>query len=140
MLGTEGVLDSIQTSAEEEILALEHSALEKWAQGDTTGYVEIGRDDVTWFDFAEGEQLRLEGLAAFREYLEPLAGQIPPHKYDMLNPKLQLYGDAAILTFHWKGTLPDGSQLPRWKATSVYHRKDGKWRQVHGHWSMVQNG
>lgn len=140
MSGIGSTSNVIDTNAGEEIIALERSALDKWAQGDTTGYVDIGADDVTWFDFTEGEQLRLEGLEAFRNFLAPLAKEIPPHTYDMLDPKLQIYGDSAVLTFHWKGSLSDGSQLPKWKATEVYHRKDGKWRQVHGHWSIVQGG
>ena len=129
---------TIHTNADEEIIALERSALDKWAQGNALGYVDISADDVTWFDFAEGEQLRVEGLAALRKYLIPLAEQIPPHTYDIVNPRVQVYGNSAILTFHWKASLPDGGPLPEWKATSVYYWKDGAWRQVHAHWSIVQ--
>ena len=129
---------TIHTNADEEIIALERSALDRWAQSDPMGYVDIGTDDVTWFDFEEGEQLRVEGLEALRKYMTPLAEQIPPHTYEIVNPRVQVYGNSAILTFHWKGTLPDGTPLPKWKTTSVYHWKDGKWRQVHAHWSLVQ--
>ena len=127
-------------NADEEILALERSALDKWAQGNTLGYVDLGAPDVTWFEFTDGEQERVEGLEAVREYLTPLAGQIPPHTYELVKPKVQVYGDTAILTFHWKASMADGTPLPMWKATSVYYWNDGQWRMVHAHWSSIQSG
>ena len=123
---------------EEEVVALERSALDGWAQGDTSGFLDIVADDVTWFDFTEGEQLRVEGLEAVRAYLEPMGEGIPPHTYELVSPKVQVYGDCAVLTFHWSAVSPDGTPLPKWKATSVYHRENGRWRQVHAHWSVVQ--
>jgi ketosteroid isomerase-like protein len=124
-------------NADKEIIALERSALDKWSQGNTIGYVDISADDVTLFEFTEGEQQRVEGLEALRKYLAPLGAQIPPHTYDIVNPKVQVYGNTAILTFHWKASTTDGKPLPKWKTTSVYLWKDGKWRMVHAHWSIV---
>jgi len=72
-------------------------------------------------------------------YLEPFEGQIPLHTYSIENPKVQVYGNAAILTFHYSGTMTDGTPMPKWKATSVYFWKDGEWRMVHAHWSLVQS-
>jgi len=125
-------------NADEEIIALERSALDKWSQSNTRGYVDISADDVTWFDFTPGKQLRIDGIEAFRNYMASLAGQIPLHTYDIVNPKVQVYGNTAILTFHWNASTPDGQPLPSWKATSVYNWKDGKWHMVHAHWSNVQ--
>ena len=130
--------DTTHQNADKEIIALERSALDKWSQGNARGYIDIGADDVTLFDFAPGAQLRMEGIEAFRNYMAPLAEQIPPHTYDIVNPKVQVYGNTAILTFHWKASTTDGKALEGWKATSVYHWKNGKWRMVHTHWSIVQ--
>lgn len=126
-------------NAEEEIVALERSALDKWSQGSAMGYAEIGAQDVTWFDFTAGEQQRVDGLEALRKYMESFEGQIPPHTYSIENPKVQVYGNAAILTFHYAGTTTDGTPMPKWKATSVYYWNDGQWRMVHAHWSLVQS-
>lgn len=126
-------------NAEQEIIALERSALDKWAQSNTGGYIDISAEDITWFDFTPGAQLRIDGLEAVRNYLAPFVGQIPPHTYEMVNPKVQVYGNTAILTFHWKATMTDGNPMDGWKTTSVYNWKDGKWRQVHAHWSAVQS-
>lgn len=100
--------------------------------------MDIAADDVTLFDFEPGAQLRMEGLEAFRNYMSPIAEQVPPHTFDIVNPKVQAYDDTAILTYHWNAFMTDGKPLPSWKATSVYHWKDGQWRMVHTHWSTVQ--
>ncbi len=127
-------------NAGQEIIALERSALDKWAQSNTGGYIDISADEITWFDFQPGAQLRVEGLPAVRNLLEPLTGNIPLHTYDLVDPKVQIYGNTAVLTFHWKASMTDGTPLGGWKATSVYTLKDGKWLQVHAHWSPVQSG
>ncbi|MBN2631975.1 MAG: nuclear transport factor 2 family protein [Bacteroidales bacterium] len=124
---------------DQEIIALERSALDKWAQSNTGGYVNISADDVTWFDFNPGAQLRMDGIQEVRKFLEPLSGNIPPHTYDLVDPKVQVYGSTAVLTFHWKASMADGTPLGGWKATSVYTLKDDNWRQVHAHWSVVQS-
>lgn len=138
LLLCEGCSETTHQNAEQEIIALERSALDKWSQGNTLGYIDISADEVTWFDFMRGAQPRIEGLEAVRNYLEPFSGQIPPHTYDIVNPKVQIYGHTAVLTFHWKGSTTDGIALGGWKVTSVYHRTNGKWRMVHAHWSIVQ--
>jgi uncharacterized protein (TIGR02246 family) len=130
--------DTTHPNAAEEIIALERSALDKWSQANSLGYIDISADDVTLLDFTPGEQLRIEGLEALRNYMAPVAEQVPPHTYEIVNPKVQSYGNTAILTFHWKASTTDGKALEGWKATSVYHWKDGKWRMVHAHWSIVQ--
>lgn len=127
-------------NAAQDVIALERSALDKWAQGNTHGYVEIGAEDVTWFDFNPGPQRRVEGVGALSKLLAPLDGHIPQHTYELADPKVQVYENTAILTFHWSGTTRDGQPLGRWKVTSAYHWKDGKWRMVHAHWSVVQAG
>ena len=125
-------------NAAQEIIALERSALDEWSQGNTLGYIDISADDVTWFDI-QGQQLRIEGIEAVTNFLAPLAEGVPPHTYELVDPEVQVYGDIAVLTFHWRGTTTDGEDLPRWKATSVYHWQDGDWRMVHANWSIVQD-
>jgi len=126
-------------NAWDEIVALERSALDKWSQSDPSGYIDIGAEDVTWFDFEPGKQLRIDGLEAFRNYLMPLGALVPPHTYEMLNPKVQIYGNVGILTFQWSASTKDGEPLPKWKSTSVYGKEKEKWRMVHAHWSTVQD-
>ena len=124
-------------NAEQEIIALERSAADQWSRGNPLGYANNAADDVTWFDDI-GAQSRVVGLAAYRKYLASLEGQIPPHTYEIVDPKVQLYGDIAILTFHWHGAMTDGKPMPKWKVTSVYQYSGGKWHMVHANWSLVK--
>ncbi len=53
---------------------------------------------------------------------------------DMANPKVQVYGDVAILSYNYIGISKDkdGKTEPnRAKSTRVYAKKGGKWMLVH---------
>ena len=53
---------------------------------------------------------------------------------EMLNPKVQVYGDVAILSYNYMGMTrdKDGNTEPvRAKSTRVYVKKSGSWKLVH---------
>jgi uncharacterized protein (TIGR02246 family) len=122
---------------EQAVLAQERRALDQWARGNPLGYLEIDAEDVTYFDDL-GAQSRIEGREAMRQYFTSLKGKIPPHRYELVDPKVQVYDDIAILTLRYHPFTPDGKPGPQWKATSVYHQLDGEWRIIHAHWSMAK--
>lgn len=124
-------------NAEQAILAQERRALDRWSQGKPVGYVDIDADDITYFDDI-GAHTRVDGIEAMRNYFESLEGKIPPHRYELVAPKVQIYGDIGILTLRYHAHATDGEPLTRWKATSVYRRIAGEWRIVHAHWSIVK--
>jgi ketosteroid isomerase-like protein len=128
-----------QQDAEQAIVAQERRALEQWAQGNPLGYLDIDADDVTYFDDI-GAHSRVDGIGAVRTYLTTLKGKIPPHRYELLDPKVQLYGDIGILTLRYDAYGTAAQPVSRWKATSVYRRTNGHWRIVHAHWSLVKDG
>ena len=124
-------------NAEQAILDQERRALDQWASGNPLGYIDIDADDVTYFDDI-GAHSRIDGLDRLRTYLAGLVGKIPPHRYDLVDPKVQIYGDVAILTLRYQPSDAGGKPLTAWKATSVYRRSATDWRIVHAHWSMVK--
>lgn len=119
------------------ILAQERRALDRWSQADPTGYITGYASDVTYFDDI-GAHHRIDGIAALRGYFTSLDGKVPPHRYEIVNPKVQMYGDIGVLTMRYEPFAPDGKPLQHWKATTVYRRDGGEWRVVHAHWSMVK--
>ena len=123
-------------SAEEAILAQERKALDRWSAGDPEGYVQTAADDVTYVDFI-GAQIRVDGIDALRDYLSGIEGQYPAHTYEVVNPRVQVYGDVGILTQHYYPTSLDGEPMGASKATCVYRRSDGAWHLVHAHWSLL---
>jgi ketosteroid isomerase-like protein len=94
-------------------------------------------DDYTEFngDFAT----RIEGKALAVRLSE--AGTKGPGKIlaaEMLNPKVQSYGDVAILTYNYAGVVSgkDGDSKPvRAKSSRVYVKQGGKWKLVHANFA-----
>ena len=59
---------------------------------------------------------------------------------EMLSPKVQVYGDTAVLTYTYLGYFRerDGSiSKSLEKATRVYVRQSGHWMLVHAHFSAA---
>lgn len=62
---------------------------------------------------------------------------------DMANPKVQVYGDTAILTYNFVGMRKDkdGKVAPsNAKSTRVYAKMNGKWMLVHANFAPVMGG
>ncbi len=60
---------------------------------------------------------------------------------EILNPRVQTYGDTAILTYNAAGLnlRKDGTTNPtNSKITRVYARQGGRWQNVHTHISAVE--
>lgn len=126
-----------QRDAERAIIAQERRAMDQWSQGNPLGYLDVDADDVTYFDDIAANS-RIDGVEAMRSYFTSVKGKIPPHRYEIVDPKVQLYGDIGILTLRYHASTTDGKPLTRWKATSVYRRRGAEWRIVHAHWSTVK--
>jgi ketosteroid isomerase-like protein len=59
---------------------------------------------------------------------------------EMANPKVQVYGDVAILTYNYIGSTlkADGEVEPSLaKSTRVYAKIDGAWKLVHANFAPV---
>ena len=59
---------------------------------------------------------------------------------DMMNAKVQVYGDVAILTYNYVGVdqAKDGKTSPSAaKSTRVYVRSGGEWKLVHANFAPV---
>ena len=125
---------STSTDISKTIIALEKGALDKWNQGNPSGYLDISADDVTYFDpFTEQ---RLDGIEALKQYYEPIKGQIVS-KYDMLNPKVTATNDMAVLTFNLHSY--EGNKVIKWNCTEVYRLEpNGQWKIVQTHWSFIK--
>ena len=118
----------------DEIIQLEKHALERWSRGDPSGFLEVSAADVVYFDpFLER---RLDGLTALTAYYESLRGKVSASRFELLHPRVQLLGGAAVLTFHFVSYGGNGN-VHRWNCTEVYRRDPGGWRIVQTHWSFT---
>jgi Calcium/calmodulin dependent protein kinase II association domain len=118
------------------IVALERAALDRWGKGDPGGYLEINAVEVTYFD--PFQETRLNGLTALCALYEQIRGKIRIDRDEMIDPRVQVIGGAAVLTFQF---ISQGSEgLSRWNCTEVYQQFDDDWKIVHSHWSFAMAG
>jgi ketosteroid isomerase-like protein len=57
----------------------------------------------------------------------------------MLNPKVQVYGEIAILSYNYAGVVKgnDGKVTnTKAKSTRVYLKTNGSWKLVHGNFGL----
>jgi len=120
---------------EEKIISIEKKTLDRWKNGDTFGFIEAAAEDITYFDPTLA--VRIDGLKQFRDYLAPMKGTFSFPSYELLNPKVQLYGDIGVLTFNFIGHSEDGKS-DAWNATEVYRRAGNEWKIVSSHWSKTK--
>ncbi len=122
-----------------ELMTLESAAMERWRKGDPWGFTDISAPEVTYFD--TGTPKRLDGLDALKAEYAKRVGKIRYDVMEFIDPKVQVHGDAAVLSYRFFSTLlnPDGSIAGRipWNCTEVFSKKDGKWKIVHTHWSYI---
>ncbi|HNQ24871.1 MAG TPA: nuclear transport factor 2 family protein [Phycisphaerae bacterium] len=124
------------TDVQTTIVSMERAALDRWGKGETAAYTDIYAQEITYFD--PDLTGRVDGLPAMRELLAPYEGKIKVERYDMINPKVQVHGDVAVLSFNLIDYLrtPEGTiTTEAWNSTEVYARIGGKWRIIHSHWS-----
>ena len=141
LVGMVGVaMAQSDTEAAAQVIATERAALDRWGKGDPSGFMELAAPEITYFD-PEREK-RLDGKAAFHDLLEPIRGKIKIDRYELIDPKVQIHGDVALLTFNLANYArrPDGAEAPgsRWNSTEVYARIEGGWRLIHSHWSLTK--
>ena len=99
-----------ERAADVDVIAIERASLERWAKGDPGGFLSNYAPDVTYYD--PSQERRIDGLQAMTAYLTPLRGKLSIDRYEMLNTKVQRYGDVAVLTYNVVNyrKLPDGTE------------------------------
>jgi ketosteroid isomerase-like protein len=122
------------SDAAREILALEKAAMERWSKGDVEGYLHSSSDEVTYFDPFTAK--RLNGLPELSTLYRSFAGQFHFDRFEFADPKIQLSGNVAVLTYNLITYV--GSKEERWNATMVYQNTRGKWKIIHTHMSLTQ--
>ncbi len=126
-----------QEEVEKTVLEIERQALDYWSAGNPTKFPDNFANDASYFDDIAAHT-RLDGLEEIQNHFTSLEGAVPPHKYEIVDQRVQSFGNTAILTLRYHSTLEDGLHGPPWKATSVYHYNNEKWQVVHAHWSLVK--
>lgn len=129
-----------EQQADADVIATERAALERWGKGDPDGFLSTYAPEITYFD--PTQERRVDGLPAMTAVLSPVRGKIHIDRFEILNPKVQRYGDVAVLSYNIVNyqKQQDGTVRPttRWNSTAVFRRLDGKWRTIHSHFSYTK--
>ncbi len=116
------------------LIAMERATLDRWIRGDPSGFLEISAPDVVYFD--PYRPRRIDGLEALTALYKEIWGKVLLDRYELLNPLVQVIGDAAVLTFNYVSYT--GETESRWNCTEVYRRNEDRWQIVQTHWSYTQ--
>jgi hypothetical protein len=114
------------------IKAMERAALDRSDKGDVGGFLEISDAHVIYIDpFNEKPLYGRDALASY--YAKAYDGFQPTHG-EMSNIRVQVFGEAAVLTFNYKSANKPANG---WNCTEVYHLTADGWRIAQSHWSFV---
>lgn len=134
-LAVDGTQGAVAETDAHEVVRLERQALIRWLDGDPSGFLEISADDVVYFDpFTER---RLDGLAELASYYEAIRGKVHADRFELLNPKVQVVGSAAVLTFNFI-SYGGNENAMRWNCTEVYRHVAESWKIIQTHWSFTK--
>jgi ketosteroid isomerase-like protein len=128
--------DDPKVAAEIMALARAQWASEAAGKSATEQMVSVA-DDYTEFNQDYGS--RLDGKALnVRLYEAMISDGSKSLAGDMVNPKVQVYGDTAVLTYNFVGVTRDKDgkvASSNAKSTRVYSKIDGKWMLVHANFA-----
>ena len=116
------------------IISMECAALDRWIHGDPSGFLEITAPDIVYFDPYRAK--RIDGIQALTALYKELWGKVLLDRYELIDPCVQIIGDAAVLTFNYVSYT--GEKADRWNCTEVYRRDGGRWQVIQTHWSYTQ--
>ncbi|XP_067601888.1 calcium/calmodulin-dependent protein kinase type II subunit beta isoform X5 [Pseudorca crassidens] len=126
-------------SRKQEIIKITEQLIEAVNNGDFEAYAKICDPGLTSFE-PEALGNLVEGMDFHRFYFENLlAKNSKPIHTTILNPHVHVIGeDAACIAYIRLTQYIDGQGRPRTsqsEETRVWHRRDGKWQNVHFHCS-----
>ena len=120
---------------DEMIITLERAALERWNNGDPSGFLELSAADVVYFDPLL--EKRIDGLENLTKLYESIRGQVKVERYEMIDPLVQSSGEMAVLTYNLRSYV--GDQVHKWNCTEVFRcEPEGHWKIIQTHWSITQ--
>jgi len=87
----------------ETILSLEKQAMERWRNGDPSGFVEISAEDITYMDPSLTKPIL--GLKEFKTYMKQIKGRIHYQGSEFIDPRIVVVGDAAVLSYNYRSSV-----------------------------------
>lgn len=122
-------------ATQRELLEITWRMLDAIHTGDAETYARLSTEDLSCYE--DVCPYRIDGLefhlTMIRQMMQNPA--LKPARFDMLTPRVQVYGDTGIVTYTRLMTY-DEMGKPRWTTcneTRVFIREDGQWKMAHFH-------
>lgn len=91
--------------------------------------------DPGFVGFSSTRHARIAGRNALRKTFHYYQRMAPKLTYSIAQPRVQVYGPAAVATFYWKVRL--GKRAVHGRGSHVFVKKAEGWRIVHEHFSRA---
>ncbi|OLE53908.1 MAG: hypothetical protein AUG51_10620 [Acidobacteria bacterium 13_1_20CM_3_53_8] len=129
--------DPSQQDIASQIIARERAAVAAWQNKNKAFWTDYLTDDATSFA-AQSPYLETDPKTNFIPKFDQYAEQFKIMDWEMYNPRVQVYGDTAVLTYNEGATVNFGGRVLNYtgKVTTVYVKQGNTWRAVHQHESM----
>ena len=98
------------------------------------GFADFLADDATYFG-PNNPYIETDPKDNFFPKFEQITEMFKYVDFQMYNPRVQVYGDTAVLTYNSSVVVSIAGQTSNHtsKVTSVYVKQGNTWRVVHGH-------
>jgi ketosteroid isomerase-like protein len=132
--GNTATADPSESAIANQIIAREKASVEAWQRKDKAFWLDFLTDDATFFS-AQSPYLEVEPKVNFLPKFEQYVEMFKLNDVQIYNPRVQVYGDTAILTYNSAVTANFGGQPLNYtgKVTTVYVKQGNAWRVVHSH-------
>jgi ketosteroid isomerase-like protein len=124
---------------EKDIIVKERQILDEWGKGRTMVFPENSEAEITYFD--PSLEKRIDGINQFTELLKPIENKFTIDRYEMINPKVQVHGEIAVLSYNLVNYSKNSEGVEKkfsWNCTEVYKKRKEDWKIIHSHWSFTQ--
>jgi ketosteroid isomerase-like protein len=124
-----------------QIIAREKASAEAWQKKDKAFFMDFYTDDATYFG-PMSPYLESNPKENFLPKLDKMFEMFKMEEFQMYNPRVQVYGDTAILTYNSFVMANFAGQPMNYtgKMTVIYVKQNGIWKVAHGHESMNPQG
>ena len=126
--------EASQQAVLNQLIAREKASFEAWQRKDKAFWSDFLADEATFFS-SQSPYLDTEPKVNFLPKFEQYVEMFKLNDVQMYNPRVQVYGDTAILTYNSAVTANFGGQPLNYtgKVTTVYVKQGNTWRVVHSH-------
>jgi ketosteroid isomerase-like protein len=119
------------------VIAREKASFDAWQRKDKAFLQDFLAEDATFFG-SMNPYLETDPKENFFPKFDKIMEMYKIEDFQMYNPRVQVYGDTAILTYNSSSMVNFAGRMmiSTNKVTSVYVKQGGVWRVVHSHESM----